>query len=201
MSMAAPTKIWTRDEVLALQDAATTGVRYELIEGELLVSPSPNHPHQACVTEFLVRLYAYCKRHRIGGAVTSPADISLDRRSVLQPDIFVVPRDIKVALEGWEHVTRLLLAVNVLSPSTARGDRTVKRGFLQRMDVPEYWIVDHRARLVERWRPEDERPEIVTGALTWQPVAEIEPLRIDLPEFFTEAVGPITVDLDARDDG
>ncbi|MBV9881277.1 MAG: Uma2 family endonuclease [Gemmatirosa sp.] len=193
--MAAPSKVWTREEVLALQDAATNGVRYELIDGELLASPSPNDPHQRCVSLLLYFLVGYCRPHRVGWAMTSPADLSLDRESILQPDVFVVPWHTPAASRGWEHVTRLRLAVNVLSPSTARGDRTVKRRYLQRMGVPEYWIVDHRARLVERWRPDDERPEIVTGTLPWHPDAAIEPLRIDLPELFTEALGPVTVDL------
>ena len=86
-------------------------------------------------------------------------------------------------------MTRLLLAVEVLSPSTARGDRTVKRQFFQRHHVPEYWIVDNSARLVDRWRPGDERAESVTDVLTWQPVPGIEPLTIDLRELFDEALG------------
>jgi Uma2 family endonuclease len=191
MGMAAPSKVWTRDEVLALQDAAPPGVRYELIDGELLVSPAPNDPHQRCVAALLYLLYGYCKRHRVGRALTSPADISLDRESILQPDIFVMPWETKPALRGWEHVTRLLLAVNVLSPSTARGDRTVKRQFLQRMGVPDYWVVDNSARLVERWRPDDQRPEQLTDVLTWHPVPEIDPLTIDLRELFTEALGDL----------
>ena len=64
-----------------------------------------------------------------------------------------------------------LLAVEVLSPSTARADRTVKRRLYQRAGVPEYWIVDLEARLVERWRPADERPEVLTDTLTWRPVS------------------------------
>jgi Uma2 family endonuclease len=196
MGMAAPSKVWTRDEVLALQDAAPPGVRYELIDGELLVSPSPNHPHQRCVVALLVLLYTYCKRHRIGWALTSPADIALERESILQPDIFVVPWRTPVAKRGWSDVVRLRLAVNVLSPSTARGDRTVKRRFLQRHGVPEYWIVDNDARVVERWAPGDERPEILSETLVWHPVSEIEPLTIDLRELFEEALG----DLEYGDD-
>jgi Uma2 family endonuclease len=186
--MATATKRWTREEVLALQDAARPGVRYELIDGELLVSPAPTNRHQLVVSAFLFRLYGYCRQHRIGRALASPADISLDRASTMQPDVFVVPADIPLPWSGWEDVTRLLLALNVLSPSTARGDKTVKRTFLQRLRVPEYWIVDHHARLVERWRPDDERAEPLTKTLTWQPVPTIEPLVIDLPELFTEAL-------------
>jgi Uma2 family endonuclease len=195
--MATATRRWTREEVLALQDAARPGVRYELIDGALLVSPSPTSPHQLVVNAFNVRLYLYCRQHGIGEVLTSPADISLDGGSSMQPDVFVVPAGIRFRWEGWESVTRLLLALSVLSPSTARGDKTVKRTFLQRMRVPEYWIVDHHARLVERWRPEDERPEMLTKTLTWQPVPTIEPLVINLPELFSEALRNVEGDPDA----
>lgn len=197
MGMATATKQWTREEVLALQEAAPPGVRYELIDGVLLVSPSPTNRHQFVVGAFFFRLYAYCRQHGIGRAVLSPADIALDGASTMQPDIFVVPASIPLPWEGWEDVTRLLLAVNVLSPSTARGDKTVKRLFLQRQGVPEYWIVDHHAWTVERWRPGDERPEVLTETLTWQPVASVEPLVINLPQLFTEAVAGTRPDGDA----
>jgi len=191
MGMAATTKVWTRGEVLALQDAAPPGVRYELIDGELLVSPSPNEPHQGCIAPLLYLLYGYCKRHEIGRVLTSPADLSLEEESIVQPDIFVVPRGTPVAKLGWQHVRSLLLAVEVLSPSTARGDRMVKRRFFQRNGVPEYWIVDHNARVVERWTPRDERAELLSETLIWRPVPDIEPLTIDLRALFEEALGDL----------
>jgi Uma2 family endonuclease len=52
--------------------------------------------------------------------------------------------------------------------------------------VPEYWIVDLDARLVERWRPSDERPEILAGRLEWHPAGEVPPLPLDLPQLFGE---------------
>jgi Uma2 family endonuclease len=71
-----------------------------------------------------------------------------------------------------------------LSPSTARFDRTVKRPFYQRVGVPEYWIVDLDARLVERWRPSDERPEIIIGKLAWRPDGAQSELLLQLEELW-----------------
>ena len=68
-------------------------------------------------------------------------------------------------------------------------DRTVKRRRYQREGVPEYWIVDGDARIVERWRPEDERPEVHSERLDWKPDPSAEPLIIDLPGLFADAVG------------
>jgi Uma2 family endonuclease len=50
--------------------------------------------------------------------------------------------------------------------------------------VGEYWIIDLDARVVERWRPADERPEVLTTVLTWQPEPSVAPLELDLQEFF-----------------
>ena len=74
--------------------------------------------------------------------------------------------------------TRLLLAVEILSPSTARADRQRKRAIYQSEGVPEYWIVDVDARLAERWRPGDERPKILATTLEWQPRADQEALAL-----------------------
>jgi Uma2 family endonuclease len=81
----------------------------------------------------------------------------------------------------------LLLAVEVLSPSTARVDRQTKRRIYQNVRVPEYWIVDLNARLVVRWTRGDERPEVITGILEWQPRTEVQPLRVVLEEI----LGPV----------
>ena len=85
------------------------------------------------------------------------------------------------------HVPDPDWTVEVLSPSTARADRHRKRLIYQSEGVPEYWIVDSGARLVERWRPGEERPEILHDALVWQPVAGIAALTIDLPALFDDA--------------
>jgi Uma2 family endonuclease len=108
---------------------------------------------------------------------------------MVQPDVFVTPPVDGRRPRDWSDITDLMLAVEVLSPSTARADRQVKRRLFQRRGVPEYWIVDLDARLIERWRPDDERPELLAETLVWQPSAEAEPLEIDLPRFFGEVMG------------
>ena len=77
----------------------------------------------------------------------------------------------------------------VLSPSTAKRDRGIKREFYQRVRVPEYWIVDLDARLIERWTPTDERPEILRGRLKWtDPVSGAE-LVLDVEKLSAEVWG------------
>ena len=74
-------------------------------------------------------------------------------------------------------------AVEVISPGSARGDRGPKRELYQR-HVPEYWIVDLDAALIERWRPGDERPEILRESLEWKPAGASSAFVLELPAFF-----------------
>ena len=83
------------------------------------------------------------------------------------------------------EILPLRLAIEILSPSTARADRIVKRRRFQRAAI-EYWIVDLDARVVEVWRPGDERPEVATEKLEWQPEPALPPLVMDLVPFFRE---------------
>lgn len=188
MGMPASTdqKYWTPDDVWALPDDRN---RYECIDGVLLVSPSPAPPHQFVLAELFGRLFSYVKASGTGRVLSSPADIRLEATNVVQPDLFVAPLEGgKPAIKDWREVSSLLLAVEVLSPSTARYDRGLKRRYYQRGKVSEYWIVDLEARVVERWRAGEERPEIATDALVWHPAGAATPLEIDLAALFADAL-------------
>lgn len=177
---------WTAARVRELPD---DGNRYEVVDGELLVTPAPKFDHQDAAFELAKTLSTYLARTAgVGHAVMSPADIEFDPDTLVQPDVFVVPLTRGRRPKDWTDVRGLLLAVEVLSPSTARADRTVKRRRYQRAGVPEYWIVDLDARLVERWRPGDERPEIVTERLEWQPQGSAAALIIDLVALFARVL-------------
>jgi Uma2 family endonuclease len=187
MGMPQTVERWTAERVRALPD---DGNRYEVVAGELLVTPAPTFDHQDAVLRMVLRLREYLETTRIGYAAFSPADIEFDVETLVQPDVFVVPLVEGKRPRRWVDVDTLVLALEVLSPSTARADRTVKRRLFQRVGVPEYWIVDLDARLVERWRPREDRPEIVAETLVWQPAAAHPPLTIELPAFFTAVLGP-----------
>jgi len=78
----------------------------------------------------------------------------------------------------------LLLAIEVLSPSSTTRDRLIKRRLLQRVAVPEYWVVDLSRRRVERWRPGDRHAEVLASTLLWHPPRAEEPLTVDLASLF-----------------
>jgi Uma2 family endonuclease len=182
MGMPHTAERWTAERVRALPD---DGNRYETIAGELFVTPAPSFDHQDAVLRFVRPIQDYLERTGAGYPAFSPADIEFDAETLVQPDLFVVPLVEGRRPRRWSDISRLLLAVEVLSPSTARADRTVKRHLFQRVGVPNYWIVDVEARLVEIWRPGDGRPEIATETLLWQPDPVFEPLVIELPPLFS----------------
>ena len=175
---------WTAADVRALMDETRPAPRYELIDGDLLVTPAPSPMHQRAVRLLQRLLEDYCSAHSFGEVYQSPADLSLDDQSVVQPDLFVVPAHTRL-LRDWSAVRTLLLAVEVVSPSSTKHDRGTKRGFYQRMGVPEYWIMDADGRTVERCRPGELHPERFGDRLEWTPAGAGVPLVIDLVRLFT----------------
>jgi Uma2 family endonuclease len=176
---------WTADDVRALPDEP--GKRFECVDGELLVSPNPSLPQQSAVGFLLQALAPFARQHAIGAVFMAPGNIELDRFTLVQPDVFVLPlvdgRRPRIA----EEIGHPLLFIEVLSPSTARYDRVVKRGRYQRYGV-EYWIVDLDARLLERWLPQAEQPFIQTESVRWEPSGEAV-LEINLVALFEDALG------------
>jgi Uma2 family endonuclease len=172
---------YTVDEVLAFP---SDGNRYELVHGTLLVSPAPRLAHQKILGRLYQQLAGYLTQYSaVAEVLLSPADITWGTREDLaQPDIFVVPTS--ETADDWDAIRTLLMAVEVLTPSTARHDRITKRRLYQEHGVRIYWIVDPDARLVEVWRPADSRPEIVTDVIRWRVRPEAAPLEISLAKLF-----------------
>lgn len=177
---------WTADEVLAIPESP--GYRFEAVDGQLIVSPSPSLRHQVAVLALSARLLEYSMRHRVGLVVVAPFDIVPDPHTVVQHDVLVLPLVDNRPPRSWQEAGRLLLAVEVLSPSTARTDRQLKRRKYQEMDTVS-WLVDLEAHLVEVWRPGIEAPEVHAQLLPWGPVSTVDPLEIDLGSFFAHVNG------------
>ena len=191
--MAMPAEVgrrWTREQVrnrIAAGPLATP--RYELVDGELLVTPSPSAQHQEAVRLLLLALGEYLSRNPVGHVVHSPSDVEVVPSFITQPDVFVVPKlEWRRVLEDGLPYHHLMIAAEMLSPSSGRFDRVTKRVKYQR-HVPEYWIFDLDSRLVERWTPRDQRPEVLTDTLEWSPEQSVEPFRLELVGFFRAVFG------------
>jgi Uma2 family endonuclease len=188
MAMPAGPSLWT---VAMLDELPDDGNRYEIIDGELFVTPSPSNAHQLVVGALHARLRAYLRPTRVARAMISPSDVRRGdhTKNRVQPDIYAV----RSAPDEWTEepfdLRDLILAVEVLSPSNVAYDHQVKRPLYLRGGVAEYWIVDIDARTIAVWRAERVTGELVTTELTWQPEGVDAAFRLDLSEFFEDALG------------
>lgn len=179
MGMAAP-RYYTAEMVRAMPD---DGNRYEVVYGELLVTPAPQLWHQALVIRLAAAIERWLRDQPVWVVLTSPADISWGRDVLVQPDVFVAAADEARTL-AWREVRTLLLVAEVLSPSTARADRVLKRVRYREASVPTYWVVDGDERQVEVWTPADDFPAIARERLTWHPAGARAPFVLPLEELF-----------------
>jgi Uma2 family endonuclease len=178
---------WTLEEVERLIDEREGYTpRYELVDGELLVTPSPNRRHQRILGDLYLLVRQYVQFHRLGEAVFSPSTVSLTPRSRLEPDLYVIPSVDGKRPRMLDPVTRLLLAAEVLSASSARHDRITKRRFLLKHGLPQYWVVDGEAEVFEVWKSGDERAALIDDRLIWQPAEHVPPFELDVRRFFAD---------------
>jgi len=171
-----------------VQGFSPDGNRYEVVHGELFVSPAPRPRHEIVLARLVWALGDYLRPlGRRETLVFSPADISWNDETLVQPDLFVcVPEEMT---DDWSTYRTLLLAAEVVSPSTARADRVVKRRLYQENGVATYWIVDHSAGVVEIWTPDADRPEVATEVLRWRITPDAPELTIDLVALFAGLPG------------
>ena len=187
MGMPAQYEKWTVELLDALPESRD---RFELIDGELYVTPSPGLPHQSFVGRLLTKLLPYTDL--VGGCETfvSPSDLWRSPRedNRIQPDLYVVRLHEGRRPPTPFHLRELLLAVEVESSSSVWTDREVKRRVYLSEGVAEYWVADLEARHVTRWRL-DGYSEVFTDGIAWRPRADVEPLTIELQPLFEAALG------------
>ncbi|HEY4130072.1 MAG TPA: Uma2 family endonuclease, partial [Gemmatimonadaceae bacterium] len=115
---------WTVEEVDRLvEERPGYTPRYELVDGELLVTPSPAKRHQRLIGDLYMLLRPYVDQQRVGEVIFSPSTVRLTADSRVEPDIFVIPAVFGRRQAATVPITNLSLAVEVLSPSSARYDR------------------------------------------------------------------------------
>jgi Uma2 family endonuclease len=133
------------DDLTSLPD---DGNRYEIIGGQLIVSPSPNMWHQEISFELAGAIYEYLKQSDVGKGYTAPADVHLSAHDVVQPDILVVLREHLEIVQRKGIIGAPDLVIEILSPSSIRLDYLRKSKLYEQYGVREYWIVDPESEIV-----------------------------------------------------
>jgi len=176
---------WTREDVDRLIDERPgLTPRYELVDGELLVTPAPSHRHQRLVFQLALRLSPYLARHPLGEIFLAPSELRLAEGERYEPDLFVIPTADGRRPTVSDAIMKPLLVCESISPGSSRHDRITKRRSFQRNLVPDYWIIDGDAQAFEIWRPSDERPALVDDRLVWHPPGAVEAFELDVAEYF-----------------
>jgi Uma2 family endonuclease len=124
------------------------GDRHELIDGELVVTPSPAPRHQVIAKNLIFRLEQHIDERDLGTLIPAPIDVVLAPGDVLIPDVIFVRREERNAIGDRAIMSPPSLVIEILSPGTRRRDLNAKRLLYARYQVPEYWIVDPDARSV-----------------------------------------------------
>jgi Uma2 family endonuclease len=176
---------WSYAEFARLPD---DGNRYEVIDGELHVTPAPRPVHQDVVGRIVEMVRPHVRKHALGKLYPGPVDVLLGEGDYLQPDLAFVRRERAecVSDRGIEGPPDLVL--EVVSRSTAMRDRGVKRERYAASGVPEYWIVDADARRVEVYRLQEDpdHPTVVRDRIRWTPAEGGPVLELELAELFDD---------------
>lgn len=171
---------WTYAEYARLPD---DGNHYEVIDGEVCVNPAPGLRHQRVAARLYRILVQYVEEHALG-EVFWDVDLLFQTGQYLRPDMVFVPTDALDGLtdRGVECPPRLV--VEVLSPHSANIDRVKKPPRYRDFGVPEYWVVDPVAGMVEVHRPELAEPDLCRERVRWWPDPESPALEIEVAKLF-----------------
>lgn len=162
---------WTHEDLDALPE--THKVKYELVDGQLLVSSAPSREHQRVSRGLFLLLHAGCPPEL--ELLYSPVDFRPTSRRSLEPDLLVFRR---AEATGKAITSGLLLAVEILSPSTRSVDLILKRALFEEAQVPSYWVVDPDEPSIVAWELRGDAYVEVGRAVGDEPLALTAPYPV-----------------------
>lgn len=182
MSTQSAVRGWTYEEFARLPD---DGNRYEVIAGDLYVTPAPGTPHQIVSARFFMKLRGFATdQHGLGEVLSAPLDVLFAEGDYLEPDLLFIRKEnrhyqTRRGIEGPPD-----LVVEVLSPTTSQRDCGIKRERYALYGVPEYWVIDADRRRVEVYRLQEDAYSLtlVADRLRWQPVEGGPVLELNVAE-------------------
>jgi Uma2 family endonuclease len=183
MKTAIKNKVYTYEDYLKTPD----DMRYELIEGDLIMIPSPETRHQRIAGRLFVNIFTYVKEHNSGEVFISPFDVYLDNENVVQPDILFVLKE-RINIIGEKNVQGAPdIIIEILSEGNAYRDTIQKKKLYARFGVKEYWIIAPEDEMVEIYQLKNKGEYQLYKTYIKKGVIEsfiLSGLHIDLNEIF-----------------
>jgi Uma2 family endonuclease len=180
MHTAPEKKRWTLEEVHALPE---DGNKYELVYGELWVTPAFSDRHETILARLTRILDPYVEAQGLGLVYHPRAVFRVGREVEVEPDLMVRQPHPDPGGGPWETAPRPILVAEVVSPSSRRRDYGKKRELYLEKEIPEYWIVDGEQRTITIVAPGRDAA-VVTDRLTWAPAGASDPLTCELARVF-----------------
>lgn len=146
--MATKEKLVTYDDYRNLPD---DGKRYEIIKGELLMTPASSTDHQKISRNIFLEIHHYVSEKDLGDVLYAPVDVVLSMTDVVQPDLVFVSRERGEIITKKNIVEAPDLVVEIISEHTEVIDRNRKKALYERYQVREYWIVHPDERQIEQY--------------------------------------------------
>ncbi len=156
-------------------DAPEDSLRYEVIDGDLFMTPAPNWLHQSALMQLGLLVGGWVYEHDLGWVVSAPVGVVLDDEDGVQPDMIFISRERAsiISERGVEGAPDLV--VEVLSPSTEARDRGIKMRRYAAAGVPHYWLLNPKTRAIEPF---------ILGANGYEPAGVYGPGTVFRPSLF-----------------
>lgn len=152
MPLTAEKKVYTYRDYEKLPE----GAPYQLIKGELIMSPSPVPYHQRISKRLEYLIYEYAEKNKkLGEVFDAPIDVYLEETEVYQPDIIFISKERSHIIGEKKIEGAPDLVIEILSPSSAYYDLRHKMTMYAKHGVREYWIVDPEERSIEVYENRD----------------------------------------------
>ncbi len=161
---------------------------YQLIHGELNMSPAPSTTHQKVLMSLINIVYKCLENHKAGELLPSPTDVILDEYNTVQPDLLVILNENKDIIKERGVFGAPDITFEIISPSSLIMDRHKKFELYEKFGVKEYWLIDINNKAVEVFTLEEGRYTLFSSATIDGIVRSsiLEELEIDITKLFPQ---------------
>ncbi|MGM0491220.1 MAG: Uma2 family endonuclease [Planctomycetota bacterium] len=156
--------------------------RHEIIDGKHIVTPAPGTYHQTVSRRIQFQLYTQIELREVGAVYNAPTDLQLSETDIVQPDLIIILKQNQTIITPVKIEGTPDLVVEILSSSSTANDRVLKKELYRRSGIPEYWVVDPDAHIVEQFVLRGDSYALLGGRAGEIMPEVIEGVRVNLKE-------------------